>query len=97
MPNIYTLNQILRSICLFMLMPCSPLFSQSISIIGQILDSKTNEPLPFVSIYIDHSNQITTSDFNGNFHLHNILLNDKIKRYTSDINHMNLQLLKIPI
>ena len=62
-----------------MLMPCSPLFSQSISIRGQILDSKTNEPLPFVSIYIDHSNQITTSDFNGNFHLHNILLNDKIK------------------
>ena len=60
-------------------MPCSSLFSQSISIIGQILDSKTNEPLPFVSICIDHSNQITTSDFNGNFHFHNILLNDKIK------------------
>lgn len=62
-----------------MLQSCSSLFSQSISIIGQILDGKTKEPLPFVSIYIDHSNQITTSDFNGNFYLHNISLNDKIK------------------
>lgn len=62
-----------------MLQSYSSLFSQSISIIGQILDGKTKEPLPFVSIYIDHSNQITTSDFNGNFYLHNISLNDKIK------------------
>lgn len=79
MPNFNNLNQILLSICFFMLQSCSSLFSQSISIIGQILDGKTKEPLPFVSIYIDHSNQITTSDFNGNFYLHNISLNDKIK------------------
>jgi hypothetical protein len=44
--------------------------ADSITIKGTIVDSKTNEPLPFVTITIADSNGTTTgtrSDFDGNF------------------------------
>lgn len=45
------------------------LLSQKNSIIGIVLDSTTNEPIPGAIIYIDGANISTTSDFDGNFKL----------------------------
>ena len=46
------------------------LFSQNNSISGWVLDSETNAPIKDVSVYIEESNLMTSTDINGYFHLY---------------------------
>jgi hypothetical protein len=48
-------------------------FGQS-TVKGKIFDAKTNEAMPFASVYISNSTKGTQSDENGNYQLNNIPL-----------------------
>ena len=39
---------------------------------GRVLDSKTGEPLPFASVYINNTSRGTTADSSGNYRLTNV-------------------------
>lgn len=49
-----------------------------VSICGTILDSKTAEPLPLSTIKIKNTSVGTTADFEGNFNLENISINETL-------------------
>jgi len=55
---------------LLILLTSSPMFAQDIS--GRIIDAKTKEPLPFVSVYISKTTKGTQSDEKGYFSLKNV-------------------------
>lgn len=55
---------------LLILSTSSPMFAQDIS--GRIIDAKTKEPLPFVSVYISKTTKGTQSDEKGYFSLKNV-------------------------
>jgi len=46
------------------------LFSQNNSISGWVLDNETNAPIKDVSVYIEESNLMTSTDINGYFYLY---------------------------
>jgi hypothetical protein len=48
-------------------------FGQS-TVKGKIFDAKTNEPMPFASVYISNSTKGTQSDENGNYQINNVPL-----------------------
>ena len=54
-------------IFLFLLLCIQKVFSQTIT--GQVTDSQTNEPLPFVNVFISNTTKGTQTDVKGNFTL----------------------------
>lgn len=50
---------------------CNSCFAQS-TISGKVLDSKTNEPLPFANVFLDNSTHGTATDMSGVFKLSNL-------------------------
>ncbi len=76
LPNNYRPNTMSKAFpCLFISILLiswisSPMFAQDIS--GRIIDAKTKEPLPFVSVYISKTTKGTQSDEKGYFSLKNV-------------------------
>ena len=54
---------------LLQLLPVLSLRAQTFSISGKTIDSKSKNPLAFVSIKVNESNHAYTSDIDGNFHI----------------------------
>ena len=67
----------MKNYSLLFLLFTSVIFSQNITVNGNILDSETKEPLPGVSVFIQKSSKGTVSDFDGNFQL-NATSGDKL-------------------
>ena len=54
---------------LILLLPILTFAQKTISISGQVLDKDSNNPIPFINIYLKHSKIGTTSSINGFFKL----------------------------
>lgn len=71
-----------QSICslflIFSFQLLQPLFAQTETIHGKIIDDKTKEPLPFASVYYNNTTIGTQSDVNGRFSLPFIGLNHQM-------------------
>ena len=57
---------------LAVIMACSAAFAQDAHIIGHVVDSKTKEHLPFISIHIEGTTIFTSTDATGHYKLTNI-------------------------
>ncbi|MFN8349379.1 MAG: carboxypeptidase-like regulatory domain-containing protein [Spirosomataceae bacterium] len=62
------MNACRLSLFLFFLLWGQKLTAQTLT--GQITDSETNEPLPFVNVFISNTTKGTQTDIKGNFTLH---------------------------
>ena len=97
--------QLLNSkLFLFFVICLSFSFSQAYIISGKVLDSKTDEPLSNVNIYIENSDFGTITDIDGLFILYlnnklenSIDLNIKIIGYKEEVFHINLSKEKIDL
>lgn len=57
---------------LAVIMACSAAFAQDAHIIGHVVDSKTKEHLPFISIHIEGTTIFTSTDATGHYKLTNV-------------------------
>ena len=57
----------LFSIFIFFIFPISTLAQTKTNISGQVINSKTNETLPFVNIIYNEKGEGTSTNINGNF------------------------------
>ena len=97
--------QLLKSrLFLFFVICLSSSFAQAYIISGKVLDSKTDEPLSNVNIYIENSDIGTITDVDGLFILYlnnqlenSIHLNIKIIGYKEKNSHINLSKAKIDL
>lgn len=48
-------------------------FGQTGSIIGKVTDNQTGEPLPFCNVFINNTTIATTTDFDGNYELKDLI------------------------
>lgn len=62
------------------------------SISGRIIDTETQQPLPFVNIWIEGSTIGTTSDGNGNYRIKNVA----VGRYTLSVNMIGYEQASFP-
>mgnify|MGYP001450532904 CR=1 FL=1 len=66
-----------KKLLLFLLIFPIGMFAQN-ALKGVVLDGKTQQPLPSVSVAIEGTNNITATDFDGNFTLSNLKKGQKI-------------------
>ncbi|MBP6039825.1 MAG: carboxypeptidase-like regulatory domain-containing protein, partial [Flavobacterium sp.] len=67
-----------KKLLLFLLIFPIGMFAQN-ALKGVVLDSKTQQPLPSVSVVIEGTNNMTATHFDGNFSLSNLKKGQKIK------------------
>lgn len=67
-----------KKLLLFLLIFPIGMFAQN-ALKGVVLDSKTQQPLPSVTVVIEGTNTMTATDFDGNFSLPNLKKGQKIK------------------
>ena len=67
-----------KKLLLFLLILPIGMFAQN-ALKGVVLDGKTQQPMPSVSVVIEGTNTMTATDFDGNFTLSNLKKGQKIK------------------
>jgi iron complex outermembrane receptor protein len=67
-----------KKLLLFLLILPIGMFAQN-ALKGVVLDGKTQQPMPSVSVVIEGTNTMTATDFDGNFTLSNLIKGQKIK------------------
>ena len=67
-----------KKLLLFLLILPIGMFAQN-TLKGVVLDGKTQQPMPSVSVVIEGTNTMTATDFDGNFTLSNLIKGQKIK------------------
>jgi iron complex outermembrane receptor protein len=67
-----------KKLLLFLLILPIGMFAQN-ALKGVVLDGKTQQPMPRVSVVIEGANTMTATDFDGNFTLSNLKKGQKIK------------------
>lgn len=82
-----------KTLAILSLLLCATLTAQNITVTGTVFDADSNELLPGASVVVSESNVGTTTDFDGNFTLENLKVEDQIiisyigyKDYTVTIN-----------